>query len=236
MEIKAVLFDLDGTLLPMDYDKFMHLYFKLLGTKLATMGYAPETVKDSVWKGVAAMVKNDGSCKNEEAFWNAFATIYGEHVYNDKGELEVFYKTDFTKVQEACGFHPGAKEVVELVKAKGLKPVLATNPLFPSVATESRMKWAGVSPEDFEFFTTYENSNYCKPNLKYYEMILERMDLKPQECVMVGNDVAEDMIAEKLGMKVFLLTDCLINSKNQDITQYPQGGFDELEQFITKLN
>lgn len=236
MEIKAVLFDLDGTLLPMDYDKFMHLYFKLLGTKLATMGYAPETVKDSVWKGVGAMVKNDGSCKNEEAFWNTFAAIYGEHVYGDIEELEAFYKTEFGKVQEACGFHSGAKKVVELVKKKGLKPILATNPLFPSVATEARIKWAGLVPEDFELFTTYENSNYCKPNLKYYEMILERVGLKPEECVMVGNDVAEDMIAEKLGMKVFLLTECLINSKNQDITQYPQGGFDELEQFVAELN
>lgn len=236
MKIKAVLFDLDGTLLPMDYDKFMHLYFNLLGTKLATLGYAPETVKDSVWKGVGAMVKNDGSCKNEEAFWNTFAAIYGEHVYQDIKELEVFYKTEFTKVKEACGFHSGAGEVVELVKEKGLKPVLATNPLFPSVATEARIKWAGLAPEDFELFTTYENSNYCKPNLKYYEMILERIGLKPEECVMVGNDVAEDMVAERLGMKVFLLTDCLINSKNQDITQYPQGGFDELKQFIAELN
>lgn len=235
MKVKAVLFDLDGTLLPMDYDKFMHLYFKLLGTKLATLGYAPETVKDSVWKGVGAMVKNDGSCKNEDAFWKTFAAIYGEHVYQDIGELEKFYQTEFGKVQEACGFHPGAKEVVELVKEKGFIPVLATNPLFPSVATEARIKWAGLSPEDFAFFTTYENSNYCKPNLKYYEMILERIGLKPEECVMVGNDVAEDMVAEKLGMKVFLLMDCLINSKNQDITDYPQGGFAELLKFIGSL-
>lgn len=236
MKIKAVLFDLDGTLLPMDYDKFMHLYFKLLGTKLATMGYAPETVKDSVWKGVGAMVQNDGSCKNEEAFWNTFAAIYGEHVYQDKSELELFYRTEFHKVKEACGFHPGAREVVELVKEKGLAPVLATNPLFPSVATEARIKWAGLDKEDFVLFTTYENSSYCKPNLKYYEMILDRIGLKPQECVMVGNDVAEDMIAQQLGMKVFLLKDCLINSKNQDIQGYPQGSFDELIKFIEAVN
>ena len=34
---------------------------------------------------------------------------------------------------------------------------------------------------------------------------------------MVGNDVGEDMVAEKLGMQVFLLTDCLINIKNVDV-------------------
>ncbi len=235
MKIRAVLFDLDGTLLPMDYDKFMHLYFKLLGKKLATLGYAPETVKDSVWKGVGAMVKNDGSCKNEEAFWNTFALIYGEHVHKDKAELDKFYSTEFSKVQEACGFHPVAKKVIDLVKEKGMIPVLATNPLFPFVATKARIKWAGLAPEDFELITTYENSCFCKPNLKYYEMILNKIGMKPEECLMVGNDVAEDMIAEQLGMKVFLLTECLINSKEQEISNYPQGGFEELLEYIGKI-
>ena len=138
-------------------------------------------------------------------------------------------------MQEACGFHPGAKEVVETVKQKGLMAVLATNPLFPAVATKARMGWAGLSPEDFVYYTTYENSSYCKPNLKYYEMILEEIGVKPQECLMVGNDVQEDMIAEKLGMEVFLLTDCLINSKEQDISGYPKGGFAELLEYIRGL-
>ena len=53
---------------------------------------------------------------------------------------------------------------------------------------------------------------------------------------MVGNDVGEDMIAQKLGCKVFLLTDCIINKANEDISAYPQGGFAELLQYINKLN
>ena len=52
---------------------------------------------------------------------------------------------------------------------------------------------------------------------------------------MVGNDVNEDMVAEKLGMKVFLLTDCIINKDNKDISVYPNGGFDQLKEFIEKL-
>ena len=53
---------------------------------------------------------------------------------------------------------------------------------------------------------------------------------------MVGNDVGEDMIAESLGMKVFLLTDCLITRENKDISVYPHGSFDELIQYIEALN
>ena len=36
MSIKAVLFDLDGTLLPMDMDVFINSYFGLLARKLAS--------------------------------------------------------------------------------------------------------------------------------------------------------------------------------------------------------
>lgn len=53
---------------------------------------------------------------------------------------------------------------------------------------------------------------------------------------MVGNDVDEDMVAEKIGMKVFLLKDCLINNSNKDISIFPQGSFAQLLQFITKIN
>ena len=37
-------------------------------------------------------------------------------------------------------------------------------------------------------------------------------------------------------MKVFLLTDCLINRENKDISVYPHGSFDELIQYIEALN
>lgn len=236
MAIKAVLFDLDGTLLPMEQERFIGCYFKLLAAKLASLGYDPEHVVDSVWKGVGAMIKNDGSCKNEDAFWNTLSLIYGQDCAKDKEELHRFYETEFNKVQEVCGQQPASREVVDLVKSKGLTAVLATNPLFPAVATKSRMSWVNLVPKDFAYYTTYENSHYCKPNIKYYQEILEQTGLKAQECLMVGNDAGEDMIAETLGMQVFLLTDCLENSKQLDISRYPQGGFEELKRYIENLN
>ena len=99
---------------------------------------------------------------------------------------------------------------------------------------ETRIRWAGLEPDEFEFFTTYENSNYCKPNLGYYREVLEKAGLNGEDCLMVGNDVGEDMVAAELGMKVFLLTDCMINKENKDINQYPHGGFEELKKYIRK--
>ena len=235
MEIKAVLFDLDGTLLPMDQDKFVKAYFGLLAERLAPKGYEPKKLLDSVWAGTAAMVKNDGKRTNEEVFWEKYAEIHGEDSLKDIPYVNDFYREEFNKVQAVCGFTPCAREIVAMVKASGKRVVLATNPIFPAMATENRMRWAGLSPEDFELYTTYENSSFCKPNPKYYMEILEKIGCKPEECVMVGNDVSEDMIAETLGMKVFLLTDCIINKEEKDISVYPHGSFKELKEYLESL-
>ena len=78
-------------------------------------------------------------------------------------------------------------------------------------------------------------AHYCKPNLNYYKELLERLNLTPEECLMIGNDVDDDMIVEKLGMKVFLLTDCLINKSGADISVYPHGSYDALDSFINHI-
>ena len=93
-----------------------------------------------------------------------------------------------------------------------------------------------MEPADFEIFTTYEDYHFCKPNLNYYKELIEKMGLQPEECLMVGNDVGEDMITEELGMKVFLMPADLINKVGKDIAQYPQGGFAELLAYVEELN
>lgn len=232
MNIKTVMFDLDGTLLPMDQDEFTKAYFGLLAAKMAPHGYEPEQLISSIWAGTAAMVKNDGSCTNEEAFWKKFASIFGERVYADEPIFDEFYRNEFQGAKACCGFAPEAAKIVARLKAEGFRVLLATNPIFPAIATESRIRWAGLELEDFEFFTAYENSSHCKPNPDYYRDILETAGCRAEECLMVGNDAAEDTAAETLGVKIFLLTDCLINSKGRDISQWPHGGFKELEKYI----
>ncbi|MBQ3575483.1 MAG: HAD hydrolase-like protein [Clostridia bacterium] len=235
MPITTVLFDLDGTLLPMDQETFTRAYFTELGKKLAPHGYDPKELVSALWAGVAAMVKNDGSRTNEQAFWKVFASIYGEKAYADTKYFDEFYRNDFNKVQPSCGFNPEAKKIVDKIKAKGYRVALPTNPLFPDTATMWRIRWAGFEPDEFEYFTTYDNSSFCKPNPKYYQEFLDKIGARPEECLMVGNDVDEDMIAEALGMKVFLLTDCMINRHKKDISQWPHGGYPELNEFIDNL-
>ena len=231
MSITTVLFDLDGTLLPMDQELFLKAYLGGLCKKLAPFGYDPKAVTDGIWKGTGAMVQNDGSRRNEEAFWEVFCGLLGEDCRKDEPIFEDFYRNEFQKVADVCGKNPAAKGLIDRLKARNLRLVLATNPLFPAIATQSRTRWAGLEPEDFLYITTYENSSCCKPNPDYYREILDKLGLRPEECVMVGNDVQEDGAAAQLGMPVFVLTDCLID-RTGDVSKFPHGGFPELNEWL----
>lgn len=232
--IKAVLFDLDGTLLPMDQDRFIESYMGGLVKKMIPHGYDPQKLVKGIGAGIQAMITNDGTATNEEVFWKRFSLVVGERVKEDEEIFFDFYQKEFQEVRHVCGFEPSSKKVIDWLRENGVRVILATNPLFPSIATASRIRWAGLDTTDFELFTTYENSSFCKPNPKYYEEILTKSGLKAEECIMVGNDVTEDMMAKTLGMQVFLLTDCLINKDDMDISEYPNGSFAELIAFLEK--
>lgn len=230
--ITTVFFDLDGTLLPMDQDRFLDAYMGGLAAKMAPHGYDPGLLIKSIWKGTGAMVLNDGTKRNDEVFWKVFSAAMGRDAHADEPVFLDFYKNEFQSVAKSCGFNPRAVETVAQIKAMGKRVILATNPLFPAIATRSRVKWAGLEPGDFDYISTYENSHHSKPNPDYYREILDKLDLQPEECLMVGNDASEDMVARTLGMRVFLLTDCLINKENKDISRYPNGSFPELMEYI----
>ncbi|MBQ3009624.1 MAG: HAD family hydrolase [Oscillospiraceae bacterium] len=235
MAIQYILFDLDGTLLPMDQELFVKAYVKGLAVKMAPLGFDPQKVIDGLWAGTGAMIKNNTGLRNDEVFWKVFCSFAGVEALNHMDTIDDFYANEFQQIRNVCGFTHEAAVAVRKIKELGYRVVLATNPLFPPAATESRVRWAGLQPEDFELITVYDNSYHCKPNPAYYEDVLRAIGAKGEECVMIGNDAKEDMIAETLGMKVFLLTDCLINSENRDISGYPQGSFADMMSFIGQL-
>ena len=231
----AILFDLDGTLLPMDNDLFIKTYLGLLVKKMAPSGYDKDLLVSSLWKGTGAMIKNDGSKTNAEVFWSYFEKVFGKRIYSDIATFDTFYENEFHAAASVTFPTDLAQIAVDLARENANKVILATNPFFPAVAVRSRLSWAKVAPESFDLITTYENSSFCKPNLEYYKSIVKALGVESCECLMVGNDVGEDMVASELGMKVFLISSCLINRKNQDISSYPSGDFVDLLNYVRSL-
>ena len=221
--MNTILFDLDGTLVPITQEDFSRVYFGLLIQKAKDMNIDTESMKKGLFGGVNAMVNNDGSALNENAFWQVFLSVTKADREVTEPIFRDFYANEFKKVKSVMQPTEISKMLIKTLKDKGYRLILATNPLFPIEAVVERMSWVGLTADDFEYITTYENSSYCKPNPKYFADILEKLNLKAEDCLMVGNNTVEDMAAQKVGIKTFLVTDALENEKNIDISAFDNG-------------
>lgn len=225
----AILFDLDGTLLPMDYDEFTKAYFGLLSRRFSE--FDPKMLVASIWKGTKAMMANDGQITNEKMFWKVFSEIMGEDILSRIGDFDQFYTSDFHKAQAFTQPNPLAGEIIRCAREYADRVVLATNPLFPKCGVEARLSWIGLKSGDFDLITHYSNSCHCKPNPAYYQDIMDALNLNPADCLMVGNDVQEDaQAASELGISTFLIKDCIIH-RDMDYSAYPSGSWKDFMAF-----
>ena len=233
MLYKNYLFDLDGTLLPMDMKRLIELYLQAFCKKFAhKVQVEPKRLVKGIWEGAAAMGKNNGSCLNREVFWKALNRSCGKDMRACEQEFDDFYRNEFVAAKPATWVNPYAAKSIQLLKQHGRKLIVATNPIFPMAATYSRIRWAGLDPNDFDHITVYDNCSASKPNLIYYHDLCSFCGIEPEESIMVGNDVDEDMCASRLGLNTYLITDCLINRSGKNIDRYPHGSFKD---FYEKL-
>lgn len=230
--MQNILFDLDGTLLPQDQDEFIKVYFTELTKKFGSLGYDTNMFLVGLNLGIKAMLINDGQMTNEDVFWISFTKVTNIKKEDVEEEFTNFYINDFQIAGKDVIPYPGLNEALQNLKNKGYKLFLATNPLFPKIATLSRIKWAGLNNDLFEFITTYENSHYSKPNPLYYQEILDKFNLNPNDTLMIGNDLSDDLVINKLGVSVHIVTDYLIN---KDGIELPDT-FSSMKQLIKHFN
>ena len=233
--LKMILFDLDGTLLPFVQEEFIRAYFQVLLRRLAPMGYDGEKLTAALWKGTGAMIGNDGSRTNRQVFWEVFTQELGVQALALESNLEDFYRHEFDGVRSVLRRQADRRALIEGLRAKGYEVVLATNPVFPAAAVETRLGWVGLCGQDFRLVTSYENCRRSKPNPNYYRDILAAVGREPEECLMVGNDPVDDMAAQEAGLSVYLVTDFLENPGDKPIDGYPRGTFAELEAYLAAL-
>ncbi len=232
---RAVFFDLDGTLLPMELESFMKGYFGSLTAFMAAHGVNPEIFVEALNAGVRAMAKNQGACTNADAFWDAFFTFFGRDDFAWTEIFTDFYENEFGKLGSAACADPDAARAVATLRAKGYPLVLATMPMFPRRAVEWRLAWAGIDAAHFERITDYENSTSVKPFLVYFEQNLAAAGLAADEVLMVGNNTREDLACLELGFDAYLVTDNLIDPVSFDLATVKHGSMAEFAQWVEEL-
>ncbi len=233
--ITTVLFDLDGTLMPLDQDVFLEKYLSLVGRYMMKYGFDPKMTVKGIMYGTGAMLKNDGGARNCERFWTAFSAFFGKDMREYEMILDSFYRNEFAGVLDVLYPDARAAQCVKRLKEKGYRVAAATSPVFPEVATRQRMKWAGVNWDDLELVTTYDNCTFSKPNRLYYQEVIAKLGVMAEECLMVGNDVDEDMCVNEMGMQRFWLNTYPLNRHNKPTESIPQGDFDALLALIEAL-
>ncbi|MEJ8548451.1 HAD-IA family hydrolase [Brevibacillus borstelensis] len=233
MNVTTILFDLDGTLLEMRTDPFVKGYLQELGKYMGD-SYDSQALIGVIWEATKRMIMNQDPEKTNE---QVFIEYFTEHSPWPKEELwplfDKFYQEVFPSLSHLTHPSPWAKKIIEAAKQQGYRVAVATNPVFPRDAIHSRLAWIELSPDDFELVTVYEESHFTKPNPGYFQEICSKLGVEPAECVMVGNHMQEDMVASKVGMKTFLVTNWL---EDRGEPQYPvdqQGTLEELYTAIT---
>ncbi len=232
--IRTLLFDLDGTLLHVDMDYFLQHYFKAL-TKALAPYIPPKVFMKKLWESTEAMIRDTNPEKtNKDVFTENFFNTpkYGEEELFPV--FDKFYREEYGKLHKYTKKKPEALNLLQKARELGFELVIATNPVFPRAAVDHRLTWAGVNSLEYSLVTTYENMHFCKPNLNYYQEILEKIGRRPEECIMVGNDAEDDMVAGRLGMGTYLIDDFLVNHKGNIQVDW-QGSLAALEKELSKL-
>jgi len=230
--LKAILFDLDGTLLPIDIDRFLEKYFKALAPSFAEL-FNPKDFLKQVLASTNKMITNlDPTKTNQEIFVDDFyqATQVPPEVFMPI--FDHFYANEFSWLGEGISPKPIVREIIKILAEKEYELVIATNPVFPLIAIQERMQWANIGDFAYSLITSFENMHYCKPNIEYYKEIMAMINAKPEDCLMIGNDVDEDLAAAKLGIKTFLVKDFLINRTSKQYTADFEGTLEDLFSFV----
>lgn len=233
--IRTVLFDLDGTLVHFEFDDFLQAYLGAIGSRVSKL-IDPQVFLAQLLASTKEMVRSLHPAKtNRDVFMGHFFPGLGRAADELMPIIDAFYDEDFPRLRDTLAVepHPLARPLLAGLIERGYDVVIATNPVFPANAIEERMRWGGLDGLPYRHVTSYETSHFCKPNTEYYAEILETVDRAPHECLMVGNDTYEDLVAGDLGIITYLVEDYMLDRGPFRRDPNYRGRFEDLESFFS---
>nr|WP_314638971.1 HAD family hydrolase [uncultured Olsenella sp.] len=207
--IKAVLFDLDNTLLDINLSAFIARYLWAEARVLARIGRTPVPVAYAwllrCYLAVDSATRQD-DLTGRELFDKTYLRLSGVPLDDPtvrgaidclEGEWIDHLRDGVTQARP----RPGARRCVRRAQELGYTVALATNPVFSSAVDSARLRWAGLDDIDFALVSTLENSRRSKPSARYYQEFIASLGFVPEECLMVGNDAGRDIPRPDIGLR-----------------------------------
>ncbi len=204
--LKAVLFDLDNTLIHFSESRFAESYLARITPVFADI-MPQDKLVERLFLSTQLLMNNNGEMSNADYFMNSFSAGLDVSRDNLWKRFMDFYEAEFDRFRDIVSVPDGVHDVFLKLTDKGMKLVIASNPMWPSIVQMKRLAWAGLGDIEFDLVTDIENMSYCKPRLEYYLEVCRKIEVKPEECLMVGNDPVNDMIVASIGMKTYLVTE-----------------------------
>ncbi|HHW04028.1 MAG TPA: HAD-IA family hydrolase [Thermoanaerobacterales bacterium] len=179
MNIKTVIFDLDGTLIDSRKDIAVAANKTLSELNLPTL--PEETIASFIGGGVDILVKR---CLGEQYI----------HMFDEV--LQSYKKNYFQGCTVYTTLYPGVKEVLEFLKKRGIKTALATNKVIS--LSEKILEHLGVK-DYFDLMLGPEHVKNRKPNPEIINILLEKLNKKPEDTLYVGDSNLDVLCGKNAG-------------------------------------
>jgi phosphoglycolate phosphatase len=187
--LRAVLFDLDGTLIHSLPD-LVAAVNRLLARE-GRPALDADTVKAMVGDGADALVSR------------AFAATGGLPGPDVAPYLAAFLADYEPRSAETTRPWPGVLETLEALKADGLALAVCTNK--PSKATAEVLDSLDLA-RFFDVVVGADDTPALKPDPAHVTVILERLGISPSQAVMVGDSRNDVLSAQRAGVKTIVLS------------------------------
>ena len=211
----TLLVDMDDTLLSNPLKSFMPAYLQSLGDALS-FKVDPARMIPQLLKATDKMIAKDDFMRTLEAeFDDSFYPVLAIEKKELIDKIIDFYAGEYLNLRRFTRTQPDAIDLINFAFANSYTVAIATNPLFPLMAMQSRLEWADLPLEKYPFslVTSFETFHFAKPNPAYYAEILAQLGWPEQPVCMIGNSLSDDILpAAKLGMPTYWITDKQINT------------------------
>lgn len=203
--MRAVLFDLDDTLLENNGDLFFEAYLDALARHVESWIPRAKLLDAAMVAGAAMVAAHHPERTNEQVLLEALPSTLGVDPVRFEAQFRRFEQGDFRGLGPPWRAHPWVPDLVRTVVDRGIAVVVATSPIYPLPVIEERMRRAGVRDLPWSLVTSWDRMHSTKPSPSYFEEIARLLGLAPDQCVMVGDDFFQDIVARRIGMHTYFV-------------------------------